>query len=176
MERTDQSAVGRAALAILSYAFVIAGVLLSDVLLDWPHIDGLGWQVAGAILLVVGAVLVVHGSMALANLYSLRGPMTGVAPSLLMSGIYGRLRHPQALGVFLALVGVALLAGSVMLLASAVLSFILTVFLTIPREERELHDLHDENFERYRAQVPAWFPRSEPYQQAPLLAKDGPTG
>jgi protein-S-isoprenylcysteine O-methyltransferase Ste14 len=172
MSRNGPSVVTTVLTAVVSYGLVVAGVLAADSVLDWPGIDGSAWRVAGIVLAVLGLTLAVVAGRSLTRVYMLTGRLRGGPPMLVKWGLYGRMRHPATVGMTVALMGSALAVGSVMLLLTAVVSFVLGVVITIPREERELHRLYDEDYERYRAQVPAWFPRREPYQQAPELAAE----
>ncbi len=96
--------------------------------------------------------------------------------TLTTSGPYAHLRHPLYLGTLLVSTGFALLLGgfwSLALLAALWPWFALGYF---PRKDRlesaRLAALHGEAFERYRAAVPALWPRWTPWR-SPVPGEGG---
>ncbi len=77
---------------------------------------------------------------------------------LLTGGLHARVRHPRYLGAMCALFGLALIAGSWRLLAAAAAS-VPAYFLVTFLEEGELRARFGAEYERYRREVPRFFPR-----------------
>ena len=74
------------------------------------------------------------------------------------TGVYALLRHPQALGNMLFLVGFSVAGGALYASAAFVLAFGLYIGTQVPREERMLIEAFGEKYERYCERVPrfAW--------------------
>ena len=85
--------------------------------------------------------------------------LTAEAPSqrLLCEGIYARIRHPRYLEIFLALVFYALFTNYLVAYAIAAAS-VPTLLAIIHIEERELRDRFGEEYVRYCARVPRFWP------------------
>ena len=85
--------------------------------------------------------------------------LTAEAPSqrLLCEGIYARIRHPRYLEIFLALVFYALFTNYLAAYAIAAAS-VPTLLAIIHIEERELRDRFGEEYVRYCARVPRFWP------------------
>jgi protein-S-isoprenylcysteine O-methyltransferase Ste14 len=104
---------------------------------------GLGGLIAG-----VGAVLVMHGW---STIHGARG-------GLVMEGLYGRIRHPQYLGLALFVVGALVQWPTIPTLLMA--PVLLVVYTRLARrEEAELETRFGDAFREYRAAVPAFLPR-----------------
>ena len=76
---------------------------------------------------------------------------------MLCEGIYARIRHPRYLEIFLALISFALFTNclaSYVILAARVPA----LFAIIHIEERELRDRFGEEYVRYCARVPRFWP------------------
>jgi protein-S-isoprenylcysteine O-methyltransferase Ste14 len=82
--------------------------------------------------------------------------LTGTG-EMFSSGLYARVRHPRYAGMFSAVMGAALLAGSRLLwiILAIWLPFALTV---IHLEEKELASRFGQSYEAYRKRVPAFLP------------------
>ncbi len=119
----------------------------------WVLLQGLCW--------VLAALLVAAG----ARVYPLRdflgwpprgkGEGAAAPPKLVREGILGRIRHPWYTALFLLLWARDLSAPS--LLVSLLLSLYLVVGARF--EERRLVELFGDEYRRYRAEVPPFFPR-----------------
>jgi protein-S-isoprenylcysteine O-methyltransferase Ste14 len=80
------------------------------------------------------------------------------AGALVTDGVYGRIRHPQYSGLFL--VSVGLLIQWPTLVSLVLWPIMFTVYYRLAmKEEREMIRLFGETYLRYRASVPAFFPR-----------------
>ncbi len=106
--------------------------------------------IAGAGLLVVGAVLLFGGIATLASFRRMSGMQTD---ELVSRGPYRLSRNPQNVGGGLMLLGVALLGQSGLALALA--AFFWVLFRTyVPSEERYLERMLGEPYRRYRDRTP----------------------
>lgn len=81
----------------------------------------------------------------------------GGAGQLQTTGIYGRLRHPSYAGMMGAMLGICLLAGTMLMWAAAAVWFVL-MRLMIMFEERELITRFGAAYVDYRRRVPALLP------------------
>jgi protein-S-isoprenylcysteine O-methyltransferase Ste14 len=87
---------------------------------------------------------------------------------LTTTGPYAHLRHPLYLGTLLVATGFALLLGGIWTLAVLAAVWPWFAFHYFPRKDRiecaRLAALHGEAFARYRAAVPALWPRLRPWR------------
>lgn len=146
---------------------VVAGVVPWSVT-GWegsPASPVLGW--AGAALVVVcGAVLV---SAFWRFVREGLGTPAPVAPTahLVVGGLYRHVRNPMYVAVVGAVVGQALLFGSVALAIYA--AVLLAVFVAFVRgyEEPTLRHRYGSEYEAYVRAVPGWWPRARPARLPP---------
>lgn len=125
--------------------------LFATALHPWPAIAG------GFALIAVEVYLFVRverelGSRRLVGHAELTG--TG---EMFSSGLYSRVRHPRYAGMFCAVAGAALLAGSPLLWVVLIL-WCPFALLAIRMEEKELAARFPETYEAYRKRVPAFVP------------------
>jgi len=111
---------------------------------------------------LAGAVLVAHHRRRVLGTRVLMG-LAEVAPDrhatpLLREGIYGRIRHPRYVELFLALLGFSLFCN---LLATYVLLAVVGVglFVVVLFEEKELRQRFGAAWDDYARSVPPFFPR-----------------
>jgi protein-S-isoprenylcysteine O-methyltransferase Ste14 len=128
-----------------------------------------GWDADadwGAVLRVVGALLVAAGGIVLVHAFARfvregAGTPAPVAPTehLVVGGLYRYVRNPMYLAVAATIVGQALLLGSVVLLGYAALFLAVVVAFVRGYEEPTLARRYGAAYEAYRAAVPGWWPR-----------------
>lgn len=82
--------------------------------------------------------------------------LTGTG-EMFSSGLYSRVRHPRYAGMFCAVAGAALLAGTRLLWIVLAIWFPFAL-LAIRLEERELASRFGASYEAYRKRVPAFLP------------------
>jgi protein-S-isoprenylcysteine O-methyltransferase Ste14 len=82
--------------------------------------------------------------------------LTG-AGEMFSGGLYAHVRHPRYAGMFAALAGAALLAGTT-ILWSVLLLWLPFALLVIRLEEKELAARFGASYENYRQRVPAFLP------------------
>ena len=130
-----------------------------------PLFDGAASRWLGALLAVTGALVVVECFVR----FALKGIGTPapVAPTrhLVVSGLYRHVRNPMYVGVVLAIVGQALWLGSMAVLGYAAVVFAAFFLFVLLYEEPALRRQFGTEYERYRGQVPRWWPRLTPWRQ-----------
>jgi len=116
---------------------------------------GLGW--VGKIAIMIGLLVAVAG------IIPFRRAGTSVDPfnpekstTLVRTGIYAFTRNPMYLGMGLAVVGLAVLLGSLPGLIVTLLYFPWMTRFQIAPEERVLASLFGQEFEQYRREVRRW--------------------
>ena len=78
--------------------------------------------------------------------------------SLITNGPFSVVRNPLYVGTFLALVGVALMTGSMTAIAILVTAFCLYYHVTVKREEVYLQQKFGARYRSYSERVPRWVP------------------
>ena len=130
--------------------------------LNW-HLN-LFWEVLGAVLIVLGIVIVWSAVSHLTD-HGDGTPAPWDPPRLLVvSGLYGHVRNPLVEGVFCVLLGESLLAGSFLLLLWFFFFVLVNLAYTPLIEEPELVNRFGESFRSYMKHVPRWWPRSTPWK------------
>jgi protein-S-isoprenylcysteine O-methyltransferase Ste14 len=126
-----------------------------------PHWAAL--QVVGAVLIVAGAVVLVHAFVR----FVLEGAGTPapVAPPrhVVVGGLYRYVRNPMYVALVTTVVGQALALGRlVLLLYAAALCVVFSTFVRL-YEEPTLRNQFGAEYEAYRRSVPGWWPRLHPW-------------
>lgn len=149
---------------------VVAGVV-PWLLTGWDAHDP-PWSTAP--LRVAGAVLVGAGSLVLLHAFARfvvegLGTPAPTAPTehLVVGGLYRYVRNPMYLAVGAVLVGQALLLGRVVLLAYTALFAAAVAAFVRWYEEPALTRRFGDRYEKYRRAVPAWRPRTRPWDEMP---------
>jgi len=118
----------------------------------------------GVALIAVGAISVIEcfWRFAVVGL----GTPAPVAPTehLVVSGLYQYVRNPMYLGLLTAIVGQALLFGSMGLLWYAILVWMAFFAFVVSVEEPSLQRRFGSQYEAYRAHVRRWWPRFTPWR------------
>jgi protein-S-isoprenylcysteine O-methyltransferase Ste14 len=116
------------------------------------------WAIVAGVLLLVADLLTMLwvarelGHARLVGRAELRGE-----GELKTDGIYGRVRHPRYTAMMAAMLGVALMAGTILLWVFVAAWWMLAL-LAVAFEERELHQRFGEAYDAYRERVPAFLP------------------
>jgi protein-S-isoprenylcysteine O-methyltransferase Ste14 len=120
---------------------------------------------------VVGGALVVAGAAGLVHAFVRfvvegAGTPAPVAPPerLVVGGLYRFVRNPMYVAVVAAVVGQALLLGRLVLLAYAVVVWVVVALFVRGYEEPTLHRQFGAGYDAYRRAVPAWLPRLRPWR------------
>jgi protein-S-isoprenylcysteine O-methyltransferase Ste14 len=118
----------------------------------------------------IGVMLVAIGVAVLVDSFARfalegKGTPAPVAPTetLVASGLYRHVRNPMYLGVLAAIVGQALLLGSISLLRYAVVVWGLFHVFVLAYEEPSLRDRFGDSYRVYQRGVRRWWPRLRPW-------------
>lgn len=128
----------------------------------------------GAPVRWLGAALVTLGAIAVVECFARfaakgLGTPAPVLPTeyLVVSGLYRHVRNPMYLGVLAAIVGQALLFGSLVVLEYAALVWLCFFAFVALYEEPTLRRRYGSSYESYRNNVPPWWPRITPWPGPP---------
>jgi protein-S-isoprenylcysteine O-methyltransferase Ste14 len=158
MSRRARAAAGSALFLVVAPG-VMAG-LVPYLLTGWEsRHPPAAVQVAGAALTVAGAAVLLD-AFARFVIDGLGTPAP-VAPTqrLVVTGLYRFVRNPMYLAVTAAILGQWLLLGRPVLLGYALVFVAITYAFVRGYEEPALTAAYGEEYERYRATVPGWWPR-----------------
>ena len=163
----------RSAAGVGTAVFFVVGPGLVAGLVPWVIS---GWQVRGPvsplaiIRMALGGVLLVLAIVVLVRAFARfvmegRGTPAPVAPPerLVVGGDYRFVRNPMYLAVITAVLGQAMIFGSLGLLVYAVALWAITAAFVRWYEEPVLLRRYGDEYERYRLAVRAWMPRLRPF-------------
>jgi protein-S-isoprenylcysteine O-methyltransferase Ste14 len=155
----------RARAALGSALFLVvapgtAAILVPYLLTGWDAGDPrMVARIAGAALTLAGGAVLVSAfaRFALQGL----GTPAPIAPTerLVITGLYRYVRNPMYLAVTATILGQWLLLGRPVLLAYALLFISVTFAFVRGYEEPTLQATYSEQYERYKEEVPGWWPR-----------------
>jgi protein-S-isoprenylcysteine O-methyltransferase Ste14 len=170
MSADEEAALRRAAIG--SALFMVAGPGVVTGLVPWlltgwesrrPVPGGAVAQVAGAVLIGAGASVITHAFARFAK-EGLGTPAPAAPPTeLVVGGLYRHVRNPMYLALDCLIVGQALLLGRAGLLAYAAVVQAATATFVKVYEEPTLAKTFGDQYERYRRNVPGWWPRLRPW-------------
>jgi protein-S-isoprenylcysteine O-methyltransferase Ste14 len=165
--------VQRSAAGVGTAVFFVVGPGLVAGLVPWLIS---GWQVRGPvsplaiIRMALGGVLLVLAIVVLGRAFARfvmegRGTPAPVAPPerLVVGGDYRFVRNPMYLAVITAVLGQAMIFGSLGLLVYAVALWAIMAAFVRWYEEPVLLRRYGDEYERYRLAVRAWLPRLRPF-------------
>lgn len=164
--KTTQAAIGSAIFFLLAPG-VFAG-LAPWLITRWrlPEIDAwwIAFQVLGGVLIAAAVVVLVH-SFARFVTEGQGTPAPVAAPTnLVIGGYYRYVRNPMYVAVVSAVLGQALLFGSLWLLAYAAAAWAITTAFVMLYEEPELKRRFGAEYAKYRQGVGRWIPRLTPWR------------
>ncbi len=87
--------------------------------------------------------------------------------SLIVTGVYRHVRNPMYVAVLSIIVGQGLLFGAPWVFAYAAVIWLMFHAFVVAYEEPTLRRTYGEAFEAFRANVPRWIPRLEPWRASP---------
>jgi protein-S-isoprenylcysteine O-methyltransferase Ste14 len=164
----------RSAAAVGSAVFFVAAPCVVAGLVPWLITR---WQMRApmspfaAIAAAVGGVLLVLAIAVLVRAFARfvvegRGTPAPIAPTewLVVGGDYRFVRNPMYLAVITAILGQAMIFGSLGLLLYAVIIWAMTAAFVHWYEEPVLLERYGDDYRRYRQAVRAWLPRLHPWQ------------
>jgi protein-S-isoprenylcysteine O-methyltransferase Ste14 len=160
----------RAIIGSIVFLFVAPGIVAG--LIPWwisgyrmePPLLGVElFRWLGAVLLLLGAVLLVEtfARFALQGL----GTPAPIAPtkSLVVTGSYRFVRNPMYVAVVSLILGQALLLGSLGTLVWGGIVWLTVHLFVLSYEEPTLSRTYGEQYDRYRSNVRRWIPRLTPW-------------
>jgi protein-S-isoprenylcysteine O-methyltransferase Ste14 len=115
-------------------------------------------QAVGVVLIAAGLVPLLHAFTQFAKAGGTPAP---VAPTehLVITGFNRYVRNPMYVGVVAAILGQALLFGSVGLVVYAAIAWFATASFVLGYEQPTLARQYGDEYEAYKRDVPAWLPR-----------------
>ncbi|HJY45849.1 MAG TPA: isoprenylcysteine carboxylmethyltransferase family protein [Propionibacteriaceae bacterium] len=164
--RRSAAAVGSAVFFVVAPG-VVAGLvpwLISGWQLSGPTSPfAIIRMTTGAALLIVAVVVLVRGFARFVGEGG--GTPAPVAPTerLVVGGDYRFVRNPMYLAVVTAVLGQAMIFGSLALLLYALTVWAIMAVFVHWYEEPVLLERYGEQYQRYRQAVPAWVPRLHPW-------------
>ena len=119
-------------------------------------------QVLGVLLIVAGLIPPVH---AFVQFVKAGGTPMPIAPTqhLVVTGFNRYVRNPMYVGLIVAILGQALLFGSLGLVLYASVAWVIPALFVRFYEEPTLLRQYGSQYEEYRRNVPAWLPRLHPW-------------
>jgi protein-S-isoprenylcysteine O-methyltransferase Ste14 len=161
--RQSTAAVGSAAFFVVAPGTVVG--LIPWLITGWEVSDSL-WRIAvGALLTVVGLIPAAHAFIEFAKAGGTPMPL---APTqhLVVTGFNRYVRNPMYVGLLVAILGQALLFGSVGLLVYAAVVWAATASFVRWYEEPTLSRRYGSDYQAYRHNVRAWIPRLMPWNSS----------
>ena len=152
--------------------FAIAPGVVAGVVPWWLT----GWQVRGPLahwapVRITGLIMLIVGALVLVQAFARfvaegRGTPAPAAPAerLVIGGLYRYVRNPMYLAVVAVITGQALALGQPVLLVYAAAVWITTAAFARWYEEPTLARQFGAQYDAYRRGVPAWRPRTRPWQ------------
>jgi protein-S-isoprenylcysteine O-methyltransferase Ste14 len=139
-------------LATIAFGIILDAFFPLGVLAKLPFVTRL---VAGAILLVLGASLLISSRLAFGKAgTNIRPDMPTTA--LVTSGLFAHVRNPVYQGGSIALLGLALMLASDWIVILMVPMLLLIHYGVVLREESYLERKFGETYRRYKASVPRY--------------------
>jgi protein-S-isoprenylcysteine O-methyltransferase Ste14 len=161
-----------AALASAAFFVVAPGTfagLVPWLITGWEIAEsGAGWRVVqavGVVLIVVGVIPAVHAFIQFVKAGGTPMPIAA-PPRLVVSGFNRYVRNPMYVGLLVAILGQAMLFGSLGLVVYAAAAWAVTASFVRWYEEPTLTRQFGEAYATYRRNVRAWWPRLRPWNGA----------
>ena len=164
----------RSAAGVATAAFFIVGPGVVAGLVPWLIS---GWQVRGPmspfaiVRMAIGGLLLVLGIVVLVRAFARfvmegRGTPAPIAPPerLVVGGEYRFVRNPMYVALIMAVLGQAMIFGSLGLLVYALAMWAIMAAFVRWYEEPVLLKRYGDEYERYRQAVRAWVPRLHPWE------------
>jgi protein-S-isoprenylcysteine O-methyltransferase Ste14 len=158
----------RAAAGSLVFLLVAPGaatVLIPWLLTGWDSTDPpLALKLAGALLIAAGAAVLIS-AFARFVIEGIGTPAPVAPPEqLVVGGFYRYVRNPMYVAVTTTIVGEAALLGRPVLLLWAALFMAAVAAFVYGYEQPTLSERFGAQYDEYRRNVPAWWPRLRPWR------------
>ena len=128
----------------------------------FSHVNGNLWAVffggsmyVSGLLMLLGGIVMLGGLIIMGKAFKQIHKANG---ELVTSGLYGRVRHPQYLGLFLITVGM-LIQWPTIITAAMWPILMLMYYRLARREEKEMESRFDDKYVTYRQRVPMFWPQ-----------------
>ncbi|MGE5694929.1 MAG: methyltransferase family protein [Candidatus Sericytochromatia bacterium] len=158
--KLSTAAVGSAAFFLVAPGTVVG--VIPWLITRWHMSDSLWQNAIGALLVVAGLIPLVFAFTEFAKAHGT--PMPLAPPDrLVVAGFNRYVRNPMYVGLLVAILGQALLFGSVGLVIYAAVVWVATALFVRWYEEPNLSRRYGGDYETYRRHVPAWIPRLRPW-------------
>ena len=153
--------------AILFFGLVVLFVFASiwvDKLYVFFHFDSSGWTIALSIILL-SLGWFICGWTALSFIRTKGTPVPfNPPPKLITTGLYAHIRNPMLLGLFIFLIGLGIILGSLSLIFIFTPLFVLiNVFYLKVVEEKEMEKKFGGEYLEYKKKVPMFIPKIKRY-------------
>jgi protein-S-isoprenylcysteine O-methyltransferase Ste14 len=120
-------------------------------------------QLLGLLILAV-SLLVLLEAFARFALQGIGTPAPVLPPRhLVVSGFYRYVRNPMYVAVLGAILGQSMIFGNLMLLLYAAFGWLVSHLFVVTYEEPTLRRTFGDEYDAYRANVPRWIPRLQPW-------------
>jgi protein-S-isoprenylcysteine O-methyltransferase Ste14 len=161
----SRARAGAGSLVFLLVAPGVTAGLVPWLLTGWDSTDPpLALQVAGAALIAAGGAVLLS-AFARFVVDGLGTPAPVAPPQqLVVGGFYRHVRNPMYVAVAATIVGQAALLGRPALLAYALAFMAAVAAFVYGYEQPVLSERFGADYERYRDNVPAWWPRLRPWR------------
>jgi len=110
----------------------------------------------GWIIFAAGFAVSASGRLAFARAGTEVLPVSKKNSALVASGPFGVTRNPMYLGILIALLGLAVVLGTVAGFVAALAFFVFVNFISIPYEEEKMERQFGEEFRAYKKRVRRW--------------------
>lgn len=135
--------------------FGLVTIFVLNEFLPGPRFTGVGAQVAGAIFILLGLILLVIAGGMFKQAGTDLIPFKDVS-ALVTTGLYRLTRNPMYLGMTAVLIGTATTVGAVTALLVPAVFMVIIQFRFILPEEEMLRGLFPEDFPAYCSRVRRW--------------------
>jgi protein-S-isoprenylcysteine O-methyltransferase Ste14 len=140
-----RQAAGAVIIVILGFLSIILGYHLHLTYTSYPVLE-----ILGVLLIISGIFIRILASKEIRNTWQI--------DRLVTTGIYSRTRNPVYLAFSLIVAGIALVSLSYLSFVWVVIAVFLMYWAAV-KEERDLEKAFGNEYLRYKAAVPAFFPR-----------------
>jgi len=139
---------------LLAGVLLIGALLLQHLLPSWRGFHA-HHHLLGALIIVAGASIMLPPVAVFANRSTTKNPY-GEPTELVTSVPFTFTRNPMYLGWVLSLTGVAIWAGSPVMLAAPIAFYFVIDRRVVPREEATMERLFGASYLEYKARVRRW--------------------
>jgi len=124
--------------------------------LGLPVAAWLEQPVAGVLVVIAGMATTVWGRLAFAKAGTEVMPASPANKALVTGGPFGFTRNPMYLGLLAITIGIALIVGTLTMLAAPVAFFLWVNFVSIPFEEAKMERQFGDMYREYKKRVRRW--------------------